>query len=41
VPAVPHYPSEEPRKDEQAPDIDDILDRILDRDEPSPTIIVA
>jgi hypothetical protein len=40
VPAVPHYPSEE-REDERPPDISDIVDRILTRDEPSPTASVA
>ena len=38
MPLVPHYPSDEP-EDGDAPDIDDVVDRILDggRD-PSPTV---
>ncbi|MEF8820409.1 MAG: hypothetical protein V5A82_12590 [Haloferacaceae archaeon] len=37
VPATPHVPSDDdaPRR---APDIDDIVDRILDRDGPTPVV---
>jgi hypothetical protein len=40
VPAVPHYPSDEPREDDRQ-SIDDIVDRILNGDESSPTASVA
>jgi len=38
MPLVPHYPSDEPR-DEDAPDFDDVVERILNggRD-PPPTV---
>lgn len=33
MPVVPYYPGEEPDP-EDAPDVDRIIDRILDRDDP-------
>ena len=38
---VPHYPSDEPRDDREAPDFGEIVDEILDRDDPGPSIPVA
>jgi hypothetical protein len=38
MPAVPHYPSDEPDRKRRAPDISDVVDRILDRDDPSPVV---
>jgi hypothetical protein len=35
VPLVPHLPSDEP-EDEDAPDLDDVVDRILNRDDDRP-----
>jgi len=35
VPAVPHYPEDEPERKRRVPDIGDVVDRILDRDDPS------
>jgi hypothetical protein len=29
MPAVPYYPSDDDRRDERAPDIGDLVDRIL------------
>jgi hypothetical protein len=37
VPATPHLPSDEPER-RRAPDIDDIVDRILGRNEPTPAV---
>jgi hypothetical protein len=37
VPATPHVPSDNDRP-RRAPDIDDIVDRILDRDGPTPVV---
>ncbi|WP_274380988.1 hypothetical protein [Halorussus salinus] len=36
MPVVPHYPSDEPDHDREAPDFGEIVDEILDRDDPSP-----
>ncbi|WP_269844163.1 hypothetical protein [Halegenticoccus soli] len=37
MPIVPHYPSDEPEDEERAPDIDEIVDRIVNGgDSPSP-----
>jgi hypothetical protein len=36
VPATPHVPADDDRR--RAPDIDDIVDRILDRDGPTPVV---
>jgi hypothetical protein len=33
VPVVPHYPTDEPAPDEEAPDLGEILDRILTGDD--------
>jgi hypothetical protein len=39
MPVVPHLPSDEPRDDRGAPDLGDVVDRILNGgDEPSPTV---
>lgn len=35
MPAVPHYPTEEPRERKDRPDLNEIVDRILDRDDPT------
>jgi len=37
MPVVPHYPSDEPDGGD-APDIDDVVDRILNGGGPSPTV---
>ena len=37
VPATPHVPTDEDRP-RRAPDINDIVDRILDRDDPSSNV---
>jgi hypothetical protein len=37
VPATPHLPTDEDRE-HRAPNIDDIVDRILDRDGPTPVV---
>jgi hypothetical protein len=37
MPATPHVPSDDHER-RRAPDIDDIVDRILDRDEPTPVV---
>jgi hypothetical protein len=37
VPATPHVPTDEDRP-RRAPDINDIVDRILDRDDPNPNV---
>ncbi|WP_256478446.1 hypothetical protein [Halorussus limi] len=36
MPVVPHYPSDEPEYDREAPDFGEIVDEILERDDPSP-----
>jgi hypothetical protein len=37
VPVVPHYPTDEPDRDEEAPDLTEIIEGILgDDDRPSP-----
>ncbi len=41
MPAVPHFPSDEPDREPRAPDIDDVVDRILDRDDPTPVAEVC
>ena len=39
MPLAPHYPSDEPRRDRRTPDIDDIVDDILGRDDgPQPVV---
>ena len=40
MPTVPHYPSDEPdpNRERRAPDIGEVVDRILDRDDPSPVV---
>ncbi|MFB6170964.1 MAG: hypothetical protein ABEJ23_00405 [Haloarculaceae archaeon] len=39
MPLVPHYPADEPDDDRRAPDIGDVVDRILNgNDDPSPTV---
>ena len=39
MPLAPHYPSDEPRRDRRTPDIDDIVDDILGRDDgPHPVV---
>ncbi|NHN59405.1 MULTISPECIES: hypothetical protein [Halorussus] len=38
---VPHYPSDEPRDDREAPDFGEIVDDILDRGDPTPSVPVA
>jgi hypothetical protein len=37
VPATPHLPGDE-EEENRAPDIDDIVDRILGRDGPTPVV---
>jgi hypothetical protein len=41
MPAVPHYPSDEPSRGRDPPDFGEIVDQILDRDDPTPTPAVA
>jgi len=41
MPAVPHYPSDEPDGGEEAPDFGEIVDEILDREDPTPVPRVA
>lgn len=39
MPLVPHYPSDDAGDDRSAPDIGDVVDRILNGgDDPSPTV---
>jgi hypothetical protein len=38
MPVVPHYPSDEPEDDPEAPDFGEIVDEILERDGPTPTV---
>jgi len=40
MPLVPHYPSDEPRRDRRTPDIDDIVDDILGRGDGDPQPVV-
>jgi hypothetical protein len=37
VPGVPYDPEEEPENDRELPDFDEIVEQILDRDDPTPT----
>ncbi|WP_321112374.1 hypothetical protein [Halorussus salinisoli] len=37
MPVVPHYPSDESNRERDAPDFGEIVDEILERDDPSPT----
>ncbi len=38
MPAVPHYPSDEPDRERGAPDFGEIVDEILERDDPTPAV---
>lgn len=39
MPIAPHYPSDEPREDDDSPDFDEIVDRILNGgDSPDPVV---
>ncbi|MGQ4555519.1 hypothetical protein [Halobellus sp. GM3] len=39
MPLVPYYPTDDPRRDRRAPDIDDIVEEILGRDDdPRPVV---
>ncbi|WP_435175022.1 hypothetical protein [Halorussus sp. AFM4] len=41
MPVVPHYPSDESGDDREAPDFGEIVDDILDRGDPTPSVPVA
>ncbi|MFB6080156.1 MAG: hypothetical protein ABEJ81_04070 [Haloferacaceae archaeon] len=39
MPVVPHYPSDDPDRDRNVPDIGDVVDRILNGDDdPRPAV---
>ena len=39
MPIVPHYPSDEPERDDGSPDFGEIVDRILNGgDDPTPVV---
>jgi hypothetical protein len=41
MPVVPHYPSDDPNRDREAPDFGEIVDEILEREDPTPRAPVA
>ncbi|MFB6091557.1 MAG: hypothetical protein ABEK02_00945 [Haloquadratum sp.] len=41
MPLVPHYPTDEPRRDRRAPDIDDIVEDILGNGDDGPRPVVG
>jgi hypothetical protein len=42
MPIVPHYPSDEPERDDDAPDFGEIVDRILNGGgDPNPVVSAA
>lgn len=38
MPLVPHYPTDEPDRERRAPDLGDVVDRILNDDDPRPVV---
>ncbi|MFB6300015.1 MAG: hypothetical protein ABEH65_07110 [Halobacteriales archaeon] len=38
MPVVPHYPSDEPDEEENAPNEDDLIEDILGSGDPGPTV---
>ncbi|MDY6819001.1 MAG: hypothetical protein SVG88_10105 [Halobacteriales archaeon] len=38
MPVVPHYPSDEPEKEDNAPNVDELIEDILGGDDSGPTV---